>query len=172
MSAISIIVNDDIYLSEISSNIVSTFYVQYQGQCFPNDKWTDFTEPILNMWLYKLLQNKDLKNVKFELFFMDGPFRLDVYKDDNMLLTINCINARGKSERPEFMLKSYYYDFLQTLYDAIKAFSYNLFKNGLNHGRFKSVYRQTIMSMKEIKKVMLDQNSVAKPNKIDYNKGT
>ena len=85
---------------------------------------------------------------------MDGPFRLDIYKDKYMQLTIECINARGYKEKSECMISCNYYDFVAVLYKAQKSFNYILYSNGMSNGKYEYVYRQTIDYMKELKQII------------------
>lgn len=154
MANLSIVIDYDIFVSDTSSNIVTTFFVDYQGKCFPDNQWTDFSEPVLSMWANVLLKSRYSDNIKLSLYFMDGPFRMDVFKDRNMQLTIDCINARGTKEISECTITCDYYEFIEILHDAIKSFNYMLYKDGMIKGKFEPVYEQTIISMKELKEVL------------------
>jgi len=149
MNNINIIIDDDIATSSITDNISTTFYIDYLGKCFPDNQWSDLTFPVLNMWAVKLMGNISSSNSKFRLYFMDGPFWLDVTKNGQNLM-IECVN--GRSERlVEYVIECSCFDFLNSLYDATKKLSYILYFNGMHIGAFESVYNQTLSDIKHLK---------------------
>lgn len=160
MKKLKIIVDNDLFIYEISINVATIFYIEDNGYCFPDDKWNDFTNIILGEWTYKILQLYYCDNIKFKFYFIDGPFRLDIFKDNNMKLTIDCINYRGYREKCEHTITISYYDFIDALYDAYKAFSYILYSNGLHKGKYESVYNQSIKETKELKNIRNRQFSI------------
>lgn len=95
MDNLEIVIEDNIFVTSTNSIIDTSFYIRYNNLCFPNNKWTDFTFPILEEWKCNLIRVKELKNVNFKLFFHDGPFWLEVLKNDKMELKIECINDRS-----------------------------------------------------------------------------
>ena len=153
---LDIVIDYDIYTFASPSDLFidTKFYIDYQGKSFPSNQWTDFTNPILNMWKYNLLEARYSNNVKFSLYFMDGPYRLDVFKDDKMQLTIEAVNSRGSNEVSEFKVQCSYYDFLKSFYEAIKKFNYMLYSKGMNKGKFEDVYNQNIKTMQELKAII------------------
>ena len=153
---VRIVVENDIFVSELSDDLVNTiFYIDYNGKYFPSNQWTDFANRVLGMWAYTLLECKDSADIKFVLYFMDGPFRMDVVKDNKMQLTIDCINSR-KDEFTEFTFECSFYEFLSAMCDALKEFNLILYNNGMHKGRFEPVYRQNIITMKKL------QNAIGK----------
>ena len=136
-------------------DFVSTLlYIDYRGIFFPDNQWVDFTNPVLDMWQHNLIAARYSENVKFALYFMDGPFRLDVFKDDKMQLTIDAIKFGGKNELMEFTVQCSYCDLLKALYEAIKYFNYMLYSKGIYKGKFESVYQHNINSLDEIRKIL------------------
>lgn len=85
-----IVVGDNVCISGISSQAVLPIYIAHSGQFFPCEGWMDFA-CILDMWKHSLLQNEDCKAGKFTMYFMDGPYRLDIEKSKNDL-TISCVD--------------------------------------------------------------------------------
>lgn len=91
MCNLEIVVDDNVFITS-NTNVVNTgFYICLNGKLFPNEKWTDFTFPILEEWKNNLLQCQAQKKVHVKLYFHDGPYRMDVYKNDEMKLEIKCI---------------------------------------------------------------------------------
>jgi len=154
---IKIIIENDIFVSNTSEIVNTVFYIDYQGTCFPDNQWTDFADTVLQWWAYALIKNKDLKDVNFDLYFMDGPYRLNVYKGANMDLTISCINSRVE-DISELIIKCSYIEFMLALHDAFKSFSNILYCNKMHEGRFEPIYRQSIIIMNEIKEIISSYN--------------
>ena len=153
MRNFNIIVDKKISTSNYSNNIMTECYIEYQEKCFPDKQWTDFTEAVTTSWIILLLKYRCKCNVSFSMYFMDGPFRLDVYKNNKMELTINCINFRGTEEISELSFTCKYIDMISALYDATKSFNFILKSEGLHIGRFKPTYDQTFLTMKNIEEI-------------------
>ena len=160
MKTFSIIVKADTFTTDYPHIIDTPFYISSQGKVFPDSQWTDFTYPILNDWAYALLRHRDKNESKFSLHFMDGPFRLDVTKDKDMKLTIQCVNFR-KEETTELTINCNYVDFLLALYQAIKKTSEIMFNNNIHQGKFESVYKQLNLISKELETVIGSYSSTA-----------
>lgn len=137
-------------------NISTEIYLKYEEIYFPDYKWTDLTESLLGMWTYALFDHMHKSNVKFTLYFMDGPYQIDIFKDDDMRLEVNCVHCKTQGDYIELTFCCEYVDFLQSLYSAAKAFSYLLYKNGMNSGKFEAIYVQSIARTNELK------NAIAK----------
>lgn len=153
MNSLKIKIGDDIITSHATSNSVTTFYIVYQGTCFPDDHWTDITDSVLGIWTTHMLRNIGDSENKFTLPFMDGPYRLDVVKDRDMQLIINCICFRHE-DCIQYTIHCGYVDFLSALHQAFNDFNYILHKNGMNKGKYENVYNQTIISMRELKEAI------------------
>lgn len=92
-------------------------------------------------------------NYSFQLLFYDGPFWLDIFKNESMELKIECINGR-LGRKIEFTFYCEYYELLKELYNAFKTFGKILYKNKMYLGNFHSVYQQTILSINELKEIL------------------
>jgi hypothetical protein len=149
MNELKIVIQDEIFISNITTNLVLPLYLDYDGTYFPNNQWTDFAD-ILNMWTYKLLKHIREDESKFILYFMDGPYRLDVTKDKEMKITIQCINFRNK-ELTEQTIQCDYVDLLIAVYKAVNQFSKILYDKKMHTGRFEDVYKQSLITSKELK---------------------
>lgn len=117
-----IILSDDFLELPTNSSdaFCTTFYVQIDDVCFPCDQWTDFTKSILSTWMENLIRNyKGYKSRKYCLYFMDGPFRIDVIQNGGELL-LQGINFR-KQPRIEFEASCSYEELLKEL---VKAFNH------------------------------------------------
>lgn len=121
-----VIKDDDILFGDDPLFVDTVFYIDYNGQCFPDNQWTDLTNSVLSMWTITLLDNLHMGNTKFVLPFMDGPFRLDVIKEQDSL-HINCVNSRN-NEFVVFTMHCKYYIFLKAICDAVKLLNYIVHK--------------------------------------------
>lgn len=149
MNELKIVIQDEIFTSNITTNIVLPLHLDYDGMYFPDKQWTDFAD-ILNMWTYKLLMHIREDESKFILYFMDGPYRLDVTKDKEMKITIRCINFRNK-ELTEQTIQCDYVDLLIAVYKAVNKFSKILYGKEMHIGRFENIYKQSLIASKELK---------------------
>ncbi len=154
MSDFRIIINNDLLKYSDSKKIFSTIYITCQEHCFPSSTWTDFTEIVLGMWSHNLIECRYSQNINFEFPFMDGAYRMDVEKDNNMQLTINCINSRGNTEMIELTVQTGYYEVLSSLYDAYKSLNYFLYCNKWHLEKFKNTYNHNIILMNEMKEII------------------
>lgn len=147
-----IIIEDDLYITDNINVVESKIYIKDNMFCFPNNKWTDFVFPMLEEWKTNLLNVRFSDNVSFKLYFHDGPFWLEVYKTSDNDLEIECIN--GRTNNSEITIQCKYYEFLNCIYDAMKRFSKILFEHQMNKGKFESIYRQTLLSIRELKDIL------------------
>jgi hypothetical protein len=149
MSDLSIIVDGEIYATSKSSNIIAEIYLDYRGNYFPFSQWTDFSS-ILNMWSYNMLDHLGKFKSHFILYFMDGPYRMDVAKDKDMKMTVECVNSRD-DDMVVFSFTCNYVDFLSALYQAMKKMSTLMFDNNMQTGKTKPVYIQFISTANDLK---------------------
>ncbi len=150
---LSIVIEDNVFVTS-NKNLISTkLYIRYNDRVFPNDKWTDFTFPILEEWKNNLVGIRNSSNITTSLYFHDGPFWLEVEKDKNRKLKIECICDRT-IRKSELTIYCEYDEFLKCIYSALKAFLKVLYNNEMQEGEFSSIYRQTALSIKEMKKIL------------------
>lgn len=74
MSKIEFILEDD--FKRYSDTIDGVFFICIDDTCFPCEGWTDFIYPVLYDWTKEVLKYNNADNVKFNLYFMDGPYHL------------------------------------------------------------------------------------------------
>ena len=125
-----IILSDDFLELPTNSSdaFCTTFYVQIDDICFPYDQWTDFTKSILSTWTENLIRNhRGYKSRKYSLYFMDGPFRIDVIQNGEKLL-LQGINF-GKQPQLEFKVSCSYEELLQELAKAFQHLEKIVFLN-------------------------------------------
>lgn len=150
---IDIVIEDDIFITTNENVVSSSIYIQSNNDFFPNNKWSDFVFPMLEEWKNNLIPINNLNNATVNLYFHDGPFWLKVKKNENRKLEIECMSDRTIRKS---MLTIYcdYDEFLNCLYNAFKKFLKILYSNGMNKGKYSSVYKQTILSIKEMKAIL------------------
>jgi hypothetical protein len=149
MKNLQIIIGNEIHTSNQTTNLVIALHFECDGTCFPDNQWTDFAD-VLNMWSCTLFEHMEKSEANFTLYFMDGPFRLDVEKNKDTKLTIRCINFR-KEEVIEFTINCDFVDLLLALYNAIKKISKMMFDYKMHQGKTEPVYRQFILTGKKLK---------------------
>lgn len=69
---------DDFYYENETADV--TFYLDINGQSFPDGQWTDFAIIILHWWISSILEIHKNENANFVLRFMDGPYYINCYK--------------------------------------------------------------------------------------------
>lgn len=134
MKEFRILISDaDIYISNTSSGIIDTpLCVQVGTRFFPDRQWTDLTYPVLCLWADNLLRNQNRKNEKYDLHFMDGPYRLHIEQAENQL-TIHGISERETYETV-FSYCCTYSDMLQALLRALHCLKKMMLENELFKG--------------------------------------
>ena len=147
---LKITVDNNVFTYDSSEYVFTDIYVSYEGKCFPSNDWNDFTDVLLRTWAHVMLEKRYKKNKTFELYFMDGDYRMIVHKDNDLQLTVNCVKDRGEHEKLELSFKCGYFRFLGLLYSATKVFNEILISNNLTTGKYEPVFRQTILSMDEL----------------------
>lgn len=74
MKNLEIVIEDNVFVTTNKSIVDTRFYISCNDICFPSNKWTDFTFPILEEWKYNLIKVEKIDNVSFTLFFMMSHF--------------------------------------------------------------------------------------------------
>ena len=99
MEHISIVLPDnDIFITDDSNLIDSPFYIQIGSFCFPDAQWIDFPYPVLCEWAEDLLRNRGAEQARYELYFHDGPYRLDIVQtNDAVSLRAVCFRDGEKT---------------------------------------------------------------------------
>lgn len=149
---LQIIVGGQIDTSEQSTSLVTTLYIDDGGVCFPDHQWTDFTD-VLHMGSYTLLKHSGKSKANFVLYFMDGPFRLDVKKEKDRKLTIQCVHFRNEAV-VKATISCDYVDLLSAIHRALGNLNRMLREKGMSEGKYKSGYAQTIITMKSLEAVI------------------
>ena len=149
VNSMEIKLKDDFLLSSTTNIISTTFYIQHEDCCFPDNQWTDLTSSILEMWGEKLIRCKSISHEIFTLYFEDGPYRLDLQKDLEYLF-VKCVNFRD-NDCVEFSFKCSYNDFVDTFCKALKKFIYLLYTNDLQVDKYEPLYCQMKLILKHLK---------------------
>ena len=124
MSKIKIAINFDekYFLPDSTNEVFTELFICSSDTCFPCLGWTDFSSVVLQWWANELIKMRCLANYHAKLYFMDGPYRLEIFKDNKMGLEISCINSRGQNEINELTVSCSYVEFLLALQQAINDF--------------------------------------------------
>ena len=132
------------------SSIISNFYIDMQGNCFPCFEWTDFTGTIIQWWTNEMLSIEDKDTHRTKLMFMDGPFYLNVAKDACKKLTIQCIDSRNNHETSVYEFSCDYIEFLYNLILALKNYMRILKSMGLWVGSNRSLYTEAEQKLSNV----------------------
>ncbi len=93
-------------------------YVTSGDTAFPAEDWTDFYREIIADWVAVLNENSKVSISSFELYFMDGPYRLFCEKEGD---TLNISGVDGHDESTVFSETSSF----DKLFEQIKEISKN-----------------------------------------------
>ena len=156
MKQLKILLKNDVYTSDYPHIISTTLYFEHEGRCFPDDQWTDFTYPVLDTWALTLINNQMSSDVKFELLFMDGPYKLEITKDSTMQLMIDCVNIK-QGNVCEYTVTCGYWEFLSALNETMREFVRILHDRGMDSGIFSAAYKQSISTMKRLHDILKNQ---------------
>ena len=88
----------------VSRTIDTGFYVTCDGVAFPDEEWTDDALSIISMWIEDVVRHKGYKKCSYVLYFMDGPYWIEVQqvgeelilrgiedkKDKEIKFTVSC----------------------------------------------------------------------------------
>lgn len=81
--------SEELYLDESLSTPGQIAYLgigfcfQINGSLFPCPGWVDSVYPVITMWAEHILRNADSKTAKFELYFFEGSYKINVQKNGN-----------------------------------------------------------------------------------------
>lgn len=112
------VIQDENFYVNSKKHLFGTIYLDLGSVMFPCIGWTDFIEDILTMWTNDILNQNNKHYSHFTLPFIDGPYCLEVSKDNQMQLTIRCIDGRTSV----YEIECSYYDFLSCISDGIQLF--------------------------------------------------
>ena len=145
---LKIILSDDFL--EIPTNAASPFctvlYVQSDDICFPNDEWTDFTKSVISTWTGNLIRHHGQKSSQYALYFMDGPYRIDVTQNgEELLLQGVCFR---KEPQVQFACVCAYRELLREILKAFNSLEKMIFQNGAFTN--KDAHRKDIRHYKEL----------------------
>lgn len=160
LNTMCLFVKDDIFVSGYEQMINTTFYLEYNGCFFPDDQWTDFAYPVIDIWTETLLSYKNSITAKFELFFMDGSYKLSIQKHLNEMLVVRCINFRSTSTC-ELEFECSYLEFLDMLLIATNKFNRILREKEMHMGRFQSVFKQSVLQANRLREAIRSQKEAS-----------
>lgn len=105
MKGFRIVIDDgDVFQSkEIFSDgqaryIDMIIYIKLGETCFPCKDWTDMATSVLFQWIENVLRNRGRNNTHYELFFMDGPYKIDVFqRNSGVILQGKCFRDSNET---------------------------------------------------------------------------
>ena len=97
---IDIVVTDGFFDHKDGSKLFGTIYMDAGEFSFPAVGWTDFVEDVLSTWAHELLRHERDKQSHFTLYFMDGPYELDILKNGEAM-AMRCVDHGRVSHQIE-----------------------------------------------------------------------
>ena len=126
---IDVVVTDEFFEHKEGSNLFGVVYIDAGEFVFPTTEWSDFVENVLSAWTNELLRHEHDKMSHFTLYFMDGPYELDILKDGGGALAVRCVDHG----RVKYETGCGYGDFLDAMGRALKSLNQILLaKQGWN----------------------------------------
>jgi hypothetical protein len=122
-----IISNEKFFISNYPFYVDTMFHIEYNGQFFPDKYWTDLTSSVLSMWTFNLVENSHKRKAKFELYFMDGPYRLDIIKKQDSV-QMNCVDSHIDDDNIVLTINCSYDILLKEVCNALKSLDHNVFE--------------------------------------------
>ena len=148
MKGFRIIIDDsDVFQSKESFSdgqaqyIDMIIYIGLGKTYFPCKDWTDMADSVLFQWIENVLRNRGRDNTHYELFFMDGPYKIDVFQETSeVILRGTCF--RGDNETV-FEFKCSYKALVSELLSATKTLQNILKTNPLFSHHFENIVAST-----------------------------
>lgn len=135
---LKIVIKNDYYYANETTDC--TFYIKYNGMCFPSDEWTDFPIDVLEMWISNILIYKK-KNKRFTLFFLDGPYFIECFVRYNQI-KMKFIENRGMG-KTRYKCSICINDFIKEVYAVSMDFVSDVEKN--HFGRLRGLENLKIL---------------------------
>ena len=107
--------DNNVTVAKDGSYIFMPIHIESEEQSFPDNSWTDFAFPIIYQWAENLIKNINLPNSSYTLYFMDGPYCLNIKQQRNKLKLVGVnFNKQGS----QFEMVCYYHEFLAEILKA------------------------------------------------------
>ena len=113
-----IIIGDDFFLGSLQPpNMTCTMYFDFVDQIFPDIEWTDFPLIILSWWIRDIISNRHNDHAKFQMYFMDGSFRVNCEKELEKI-HMKCVNFDDPADKIEVEKTVDFREFMRELRNA------------------------------------------------------
>ena len=89
---------DEFFKRSASGTVWGRVYFESDGQFFPDSGWTDMVVPFSSAWLEALTRIASGSTDRETVWFMDGPFRLDLSMTSSGLLEITFVHKEAVKE--------------------------------------------------------------------------
>ncbi len=141
----------------------SEMYFLINGEYFPYDGYKDWTDEELEQWILAIRASLWEKKGAFQFRFREGPFRIDIQKDDCHLY-VKCIEWGEGHDRNILTCECTMKELVESLLEAVKSFTATLFTiNDMSDGMKKRMICHCQYYRNELKEIL---------NKIDGNTNT
>lgn len=89
---------DQSTLSLTSGAISGKLCLDVDGRFFPDESWNDLVLPFATEWLVALREVRAKPNDSHRVYFMDGPFAVDLSSTGSTLVTLELVERRLHEE--------------------------------------------------------------------------
>lgn len=129
-----------------SKTISGEFYITFGEIVFPEYKWYDYVYPLIEQWCDAILSSYSSFVDIVTLRFMDGPYKINVYRNSNLSICVEC----KENEKNVYNFICSYESFLRGLNKAVKKAIYELYVNELYKTDYSYVYSLLLEKSKKI----------------------
>ena len=105
---ISLVVTPSSFERLKTGNVFGEIYLDYGSGQFPARGWTDFVLRVSTWWLDAIYSLHTKAGDRGQVYFMDGPFRIDLSIDPGDVITLRLVEDRRTRENihPELRVES------------------------------------------------------------------
>lgn len=137
-----VLLSDDNLYQGQATDVDAVIYLKIgEDTYFPCKDWTDLSSSVLFQWIENVLRNRGRDGASYELWFMDGPYKVNVFQD-NGELTLTGICFRHGDETL-FELTCRYEELLEELLHAVKRLEFILKTNPAFDRRYDGIAEST-----------------------------
>ena len=129
-----------------SKTISGEFYITFGEIVFPEYKWYDYIYPLIEQWCDAILSSYCSFVDIITLRFMDGPYKINVYRSSNSFISVEC----KSNDKIVYKFLCSYESFFRGLNKAVKKVIYDLYVNELYKTDYSYVYSSLVEKSKKI----------------------
>ena len=137
-----VLLSDDNLYQGQATDVDAVIYLKIgEDTYFPCKDWTDFSSSVLFQWIENVLRNRGVNGASYELWFMDGPYRVNVFQHSGEMTLTGICSRYG--DETLFTLTCRYEELLEELLHAVKRLAYILKTNPAFDRRYDGIAEST-----------------------------